>query len=179
MKRLIATTALLFMVPALALTQHEDHPYRGQGYFFFGLGTGTVGGYHPVFDQVGFGGEGFLYKGLGVGAEAAYATWAGPVEGYRHQTWIGSVDVSYHYRRRAARGAVDPFLLGGFSLYGPTSKGGGRGQPGGNFGGGVNLWLVKHAALRFEVRDHVNCDPYLPGEDTLSAISFRVGVTFR
>jgi hypothetical protein len=179
MKRLIAAVDLLLMVPALASAQNADHHYRGQGYFFFGLGTGIGRGFHPVVEQAGFGGEGFLYKGLGLGGEAEYARWGGPVGGYTHQTWIGSTDVSYHFRRRAARSGIDPFVLGGFSLYGPTSNGGGRGQPGGNFGVGVSLWLAQHAALRLEIRDHLNGNSYLPGGDAISAISFRVGVTFR
>jgi hypothetical protein len=72
-KILIATAALLMMVSTLASAQDADHPYRGQGYLFFGVGPGVGSGYNPVIKQVGFGGEGFLYKGLGAGAEAAYA----------------------------------------------------------------------------------------------------------
>ena len=83
---------------------------------------------------------------------------------------------TYHFGRSAARGGIDPFVLGGFSLFGPTSRGGGRGSPGGNFGGGINLWLAKHAALRFEARDHAPGSGYIPGNQYLS---YRVGVTFR
>jgi len=172
MKILIATTALLLMVPALAPAQGAEPKYRGQGYLFFGLGTGTAGsGYHPVMEQVGFGGEGFLYKGLGVGAEAVYASWGG----YYNTAWIGSGAVSYHFGRHKAPVGVDPFVLGGVSIVGPTSAGGGRGSPAGNFGGGANLWLAKHAALRFEFRDVVGASFWSFDH----AISFRAGVTFR
>jgi hypothetical protein len=172
MKTLIATFGFLMMAASLAPAQDVEPRYRGQGYVYFGLGTGMAGsGYHPVVDQVGFGGEGFLYKGLGLGAEAGYAHW-GPFA----QAWIGSADASYHFGRHAARGKVDPFVVGGFSIFGPTSSGGGRGAPGGNFGGGLNLWLGKHAALRFEARDHGGGDDYIPGNQYLS---FRIGVTFR
>jgi hypothetical protein len=67
-------------------------------------------------------------------------------------------------------------VLGGFSIFGPTSVGGGRGAPGANIGGGINLWLAKHAALRFEARDHGGGSDYIPGNQYLS---FRVGMTFR
>ncbi len=173
MKKLSMTAALLLLMPALASAQNAQHPYRGQGYAFFGLGTGTK--YQlplPLFEHIGFGGEGFLYKGLGFGAEAGYAHWGWGDA----QAWIGSVDPSYHFRRHAARGGVDPFVLGGFTLFAPTSKGGGRGMPGGNFGGGVNLWLKEHAALRLEVRDHLNGNGTGLGNHYLS---FRVGMTFR
>ena len=174
MKKLIATAALLLLTPFSAWAQSENHPYRGQGYGFFGLGTG-LDDQHPLTEQLGFGGEGFLFRGFGVGAEA---TWSH----YRHfifdqTTWIGSLDGSYHFRRHAARGGVDPFVLGGFSIYGPTSKEeGGRGVPGGNFGGGVNLWFADHSALRLEYRVHVGGFGYLPGSP---AFAFRVGMTFR
>jgi len=172
MKELIATAALLFMVPALALAQNVDHSYRGQGYFFFGMGTGMPSYYHPLILHVGGGGEGFLYKGLGFGAEAGYASWGG----YYNKAWIASGDFSYHFRRHARRGGVDPFVLGGISFVGPTMVGGGRGSPAGNFGGGANLWLAEHAALRFEFRDIVGATQFWPYSHY---ISFRVGMTFR
>ena len=57
-----------------------------------------------------------------------------------------------------------------------TRKGGGRGEPAASVGGGLNLWLGKHTALRFEARDYINNGAYIPGYQYLS---FRVGVTFR
>jgi len=118
-----------------------------------------------------------VYKGLGLGGEAAYAHFN--LFGLDHTSWTGSADASYHFRRHAARRGVDPFVLGGFSLYGPTHKGGGTGEAGGNFGGGANLWLTKHAALRLELRDYVHGDYFLPGTGAFSDLSFRVGMTFR
>ena len=171
MKRLMAIAALLLMAPALASAQNTEHPYRGQGYLFLGFGTGTGGGYLPVVKQLGFGGEGFLYKGLGVGAEAVYANWGG----YYNEAWIGSGDISYHFRRHAAPFQVDPFVLGGVSIVGPTQVGGGRGSPAGNFGGGANVWLAQHAALRFEVRDVAGASFW----EFDHVIAFRIGMTFR
>ena len=173
MKELLATTAMLLMVPALASAQSAEPKYRGQGYVFFGLGPGTGSGWSTdnFIKQAGFGGEGFLYKGLGAGAEAAYASWGE----YYDTAWIGSGDLSYHFGRHAARFRVDPFVLGGVSIVGPTEAGGGRGSPAGNFGGGANLWLADHAALRFEFRDVVGASFWSFDH----VISFRVGVTFR
>jgi hypothetical protein len=183
MKGLITIATFLFLVPALTLAQDTDHPYRGQGYGFFGLGTGTgktslapgtgTCSCRPVFEGVGFGGEGFLYKGLGVGAEAAYVSWG---TGDFHKAWVGSADFSYHFGRHAKPRGGDPFVLGGLSVVGPAHVGNGRGTPAGNFGGGANLWITHHAALRFEFRDVV-------GANSLwlyhHYVSFRLGMTFR
>jgi hypothetical protein len=171
MRNLIKAAVLSLVVPTLALAQNTDHQYRGQGYFFFGLGTGTVYISRQVIEQVGFGGEGFLYKGFGLGAEAGYAHWGA----YTNQAWIASGDVSYHFRRSAARGRADPFVLIGATGFFPTSEG--RGAPAGDFGGGVNIWLRQRAALRLEVRDYVN--PEDNDYPSTHYVSFRVGLTFR
>jgi hypothetical protein len=170
MKKLIAMTILLVLIPAWASARDAPHTYRGQAYLFFGLGTGIPR--NPFLVNVGGGGEGFLYKGLAFGGEASYAR-LGRYEFGR--AWIGSADFSYHFGRHAPRGGIDPFVLGGVSVVGPTQKGNGRGSPGGNFGGGVNLWLAEHAALRLEFRDVVGSN-FWPYDHVLS---FRVGVTFR
>ena len=172
MKTLIMTAGLLLMVQSLAWAQNVDPPYRGQGYFFVGFGTGTAAPpQHPLVTQVGGGGEGFLYKGLGFGAEAGYVSWGG----YYDTAVTASGDFSYHFGRHARRGRLDPFVLGGVSFVGPTQAGGGRGSPAGNFGGGTNLWIADHAALRFEFRDIVGASFW----NFDHVIAFRVGVTFR
>jgi hypothetical protein len=90
-KRLIATAVLLLMALAMASAQNEDTPYRGQGYFFVGLGPGTSSYLQsPLIVHGGGGGEGFLYKGLGLGAEAGYARWSI----YPNSAWIASGDIS-------------------------------------------------------------------------------------
>ena len=170
MNKVIVLAALFLLIPAFAPAQDPAPKYRGQGYVIFGQGTGFGVPVHTYFDQVAFGGEGFLHKGWAFGGEAARAN---------HEKWIGSVDASYHFRRHAARGGIDPFGLAGFSLYAPAHEGGGRGEPGANYGGGVNLWLAKHAALRLEVRDYLYSYHTLPGNNAFSALSFRAGMTFR
>jgi hypothetical protein len=173
MKKLIAKTALLLLIPAMASAQSAEPRHAREGYFVFGFGTGTGVYTHPLMWQVAGGGEPFLYKGLGVGAEAGIVSW-GP------NSWFGravtaSGDLSYHFGRHARRGKLDPFVLGGLSFVGPTEKGGGRGSPALNFGGGGNFWLADHVGLRLEFRDiagggYWRFDHYL---------SWRVGVTFR
>jgi len=177
MKKLLAIAVLLLALPMLASAQDSDHPYRGQGYAFLGLGT-SLGfpSNHPFIQQWGGGGEGFLYKGFGVGAEVGYGYWGSREYQAYQQEWVASGDLSYHFRRHAKRGQVDPFVVGGVTGFFPTSHG--RGAPGGNFGGGGNVWFKRRAALRFEFRDHVSAywNSFTPGNHYLS---FRVGATFR
>jgi hypothetical protein len=168
--KLITTAALLLMASSPTLAQEVEHPYRGQGYAFFGLGTATPGS--PFLKYVGGGGDAFLYEGFAFGGEAECAQ-IGQYNAFN--ALIGSADFSYHFGRHAAPGKVDPFVLAGFSVVGPSQKGNGRGSPAGNFGGGANVWLVRHAALRFEFRDVVGAN-FWPYDH---AFSFRVGMTFR
>jgi hypothetical protein len=170
MRQAIAKAVILLSMTVSALGQDAAPRYRGQGYVFFGQGTGFGTGRHPYFDQVGFGGEGFLYKGLAFGAEASRAN---------NENWIGSADMSYHFRRRAARGGIDPFGYAGCSIYGHDFENHWAGQAGANYGGGINWWLAKHAALRLEVRDYLYGYDFLPGNNAFSAVSFRAGMTFR
>lgn len=169
MKGLLAAGLSLLLLPALAGAQDKTNHYREQGYLFLGFGTGTGSrGLPNFFHQVGVGGEGFLYKGFGFGGEVGYASWS------YGDAWVGSVDFSYHLRRRARQGMVDPFGEGGFSVLAPSSGYGRRGQPAGNFGGGANIWLGKRDALRLEFRDVVGLRP-----GYYHVVSFRIGLTFR
>jgi len=170
MKELIATMALLIIVPALALAQNTENQYRGQGYFIIGMGTGLPTYFHPFIVHEGGGGEGFLYKGLGIGAEAGHASWG---RSCCSSAWIASGDLSYHFGRHARPGRADPFVLIGPSFVGPTQVG--RGSLAGNFGGGASFWLAKHAALRLEFRDIVAAQYWA----YTHYLSFRVGVTVR
>lgn len=167
MKRLIATAALLLMVPALALAQNADNPNRGQGYLFY---APIVTNYSSSGLNTGFGGELFCCGGVGVGAELGLARSNGANMG------IGSIDFSYHFLSlsRKSFGKVEPFATGGPSLYfGQRSM-----TTGFNLGGGVNLWVVKHMAIRFEFRDNFG----IGNVEFLGPthfVGFRMGVTFR
>jgi len=174
------------LVPILGLAQaaqNADHQPRGDGYFFIsvvGVGSGSYNGEYGISSgsafvvHVGGGGEVNLYHGLGLGGELGYAHWSSGASG---SAWIPSVDLLMHLRANKPRSLVDPFLSGGPSAYIPTQYGT-RGSPAFNFGGGVNLWLSKHAALRCEFRDYVaaNSGNLQPGQNYAS---FRFGVTFR
>jgi hypothetical protein len=181
MKKLITTASLLILFPMLVSAQSApstDHPSRGDGYLFFGLGNVSNNGANgfstkfAVVEHVGGGGEVFLYKGLGVGAEVGYAHWGAN----GNVAWIPSGDVLFHLRGNKPRARVDPFVLGGISGYIPTSHGN-RGSVADNLGGGVNLWFSKYYALRLEFRDYTTGELNLaPGRNYAS---FRIGVTFR
>jgi len=166
-------TAFLLMIPAMAWGQNADPRYAGQGYLVFGLGTGTGLHAYSFMWQAGGGGEGFLYKGLGVGAEAGIVNWGWSP--WRRNAATASGDLSYHFGRHARPGKLDPFVLGGLSIVGPTEKGGGRGSPALNFGGGATLWLANHAGLRLEFKDIAGA-AFWPFDHYLS---WRAGVTFR
>jgi hypothetical protein len=176
MRKLIVATVFLLIFPTLTLAQQTGPQDNWQGYAFLGAGTGARDCFPcGTIWHGGFGGEGFLYKGLGVGAEAGFFH-AGPSYNYsKTEGFIVSGDFSYHFRRRALRGQVDPFVLIGPTAYFPTSHG--RGALVGNFGGGVNVWLARRAALRLEIRDYVN--PRENGWPGPQSVSFRFGITFR
>jgi hypothetical protein len=175
MKKLIAVAVLLLILPTLARAQVASPRYVWQGYAFLGAGTGAraCGSYCGAVWHGGAGLESFWYKGLGIGGEVGYAHW-GP---YYNDAFVLSGDFSYHFRRRAVRGQVDPFVVIGSSAYFPASQG--RGATAGNFGGGANVWLTRRLALRLEVRDYVNPNASVNGWPGTHSVSFRVGVTFR
>lgn len=135
--------------------------------------------------QFGGGGEWLIGHGVGMGAELLRSSqsWQGTSIG----TTIGSVDVSYHFGPSTDSRKVEPFVTGGYTFfYRAADLGHGNG---GNFGGGVNLWLSRHAALRLEIRDDIGgrdlseeveepqSSYYLRSSRHL--VGFRIGVTFR
>lgn len=171
MKKLIARTALLLLVPMSASAQDVDHQYHGEGYLFV-ADEATVG------PAGGGGGEVFLYKGLGVGGEFVKA--GSP---------FGEIMVSanaYFCVPSTKKNKFEPFVTGGYTLFYVP----GVGLPhadGWNIGAGANIWLTKHAALRLEGRaTHGGRDisiDYEPWGNSYTApqnvFSFRIGVTFR
>ncbi|HEV2491598.1 MAG TPA: hypothetical protein VG204_00845 [Terriglobia bacterium] len=121
----------------------------------------------------GFGGEAFVFTGLGLGGEVAYA---GPDWSFSGSGAMGiaSGDVSYHFFPGKNRRRFEPFVTGGYSLYfGDRTET----QSGFNVGGGVNIWLVKHAAMRLEVRNQGFIKHF--HSQFTDFVAFRFGVTFR
>jgi hypothetical protein len=196
MKRLIGAAALFLMVPAWVSAQIADNSYRVQAYFFLApIVSNTRYVENPIYYGVvptpgkplpadfllhqrggvntGFGGEVFVRKGLGLGGELGYA---GPDWSFSGVQAVGvaSIDASYHFLGKKNRKRVGPFVTGGYSLYFGDRT---AFQNGFNLGGGVNIWMAKHAALRLEVRnqDHIQ---YFHSDFT-HYVAFRVGVTFR
>jgi len=192
MKKLLAATVLLLLATAWARAQNADRPSRGQGYAFIGpIVSNTQYVFNPAYAGVvfqpgepppadlffrkrgganaGFGGEVFVYRRLGVGAEFA---WAGPNWTFGSEgLGVGSLDASYHFFRH---GRLEPFVIGGYSLYFGDRT---ATQSGFNAGGGVNLWMAKHLALRLDLRDQGNIN-YFHSPFT-NFIAFRFGLAFR
>ena len=152
MKRLIATAALMLFVPALAPAQEVDQAPRVLAYGFGGFAT------HRMAANAGFGAEFYLYKGLAVGPEFG----AAGIKGHANNTpganpniiGLGSLDASYHFYTKAARGQVAPFVAGGYTAFfgQDTDTPSGNVQHGYNLGGGLDLLASKHFGLRFDVR---------------------------
>ena len=160
MKKTFLTLAIMCLLSASALAQSGER--RGWGYAFGGIG-GASGG-EGTFAHLGGGGEAMLYKNFGLGAELGYLA---PISGnFGDGLGMLSVNPAGHFNRS---GKVSPFVTGGFSL--AILDGGAAG--GGNVGGGVQYWVNKNAAVRFEYRAHIfsSDSPYLH--------TFRVGVSFR
>jgi hypothetical protein len=172
MKKLIATAVLLLWVPMLALAQNADHQYRGQGYIFLGMGSGTD---NPSFEHVGGGGEVLLFRGIGLGGELG--AMGRPAEG----EGVFSVGPSYHFLHASHKSKIDPFVQGGYTrtFAGDTPISGGSGILF-NFGGGMNYWFLKRVGLRLEFRDYIHHRSFFPaGGETEQYWGVRIGLTVR
>lgn len=182
MKKLISTTALLFLIPTLASAQNTDHQPRGLGYVFLGAGT------HEMSPTAGFGGEGYVYKGLGMGVEVGAAGLSGNPN---KATGLGSADVSYHFFPKKIRGNAAPFVAGGYTVFFGHNTHTGTGllghkplmTQGFNVWGGVDVFVSKHIGGRFDVRYYGHGGRILnyifPNLDQLSFVAFRISMTFR
>jgi hypothetical protein len=168
MKTLISTALLLIALSLSALAQTSNSS-RGQGYFFVAPGV-TEGNSRlsaGASFHIGGGGEGFVYKGLGVGAEIGAV---GPLSDFSNQYFgMGSVNLSYHFLPSATEPKLEPFVNLGYTLFFRAGV-----THGGHAGFGLNRWLNKNIALRFEIRDHVE---FAANRGHL--LDFRIGVTLR
>lgn len=172
MKAIVATVVLLFVVPKFASAQNAEPKYRGQGYIFLGVGSGTV---TPRFEHVGGGGEVLLFRGIGVGGELGAMGWPAEGEG------VISVGPSYHFLHAFHKSKIDPFVQVGYTgtFAGDTPIAGGNGILF-NFGGGMNYWFFKKVGLRLEFRDYVHHISFFPaGGITDQYWGVRIGLTVR
>lgn len=166
MKTLISTTLLLIALSLSASAQTSNRS-RGQGYLFFAPGAAMDNSRLPsgASFHIGGGGEAFVYKGLGVGAEIGAV---GPLSDFsNHYFGLGSVNLSYHFLPSATESKLEPFVSLGYTLFFRAGV-----THGGHAGFGLNRWLNKNVALRFEIRDNVE-----GGHGHL--IGYRIGVTLR
>ncbi|MGA3324187.1 MAG: hypothetical protein ABSF45_06915 [Terriglobia bacterium] len=180
MKKLIATAALLLVVPVVASAQNADHPYRAEAYGFAAYtSTGAAGG-------GGF--EVFVDKGFGLGGEFVRASM--PIGDRFDNSEIDSVAEimvsanAFYGLPSTNKNRFEPFVTGGLTRFDLPNIGGVA--IGGNIGGGANAWLAKHVALRLEFRAthggrSLSAGNYYPITYAApeNVASFRIGVTFR
>jgi hypothetical protein len=173
-RQLVVTSAILLLLPVRAAAQDTDPQHRLQGYAF--LAPSVIGGHNGV--DTGGGGDAFFLKGFGAEAEISYF---GP-----HWTFctgcadsgmgLGSLDLIYRLPLTGRR--IEPFAAGGYTCYvvggGDSSHSYSNGY---NLGGGVNIWLRKHLALRLDVRYQGDTGNivYIVSH----FVAFRIGVTVR
>ncbi len=204
MRKLIATVALLLTVPPSVRAGNADgNSVQGQFYFFTApIVSNTRYDLNPAYygvvftpgepppanyqltavggNNTGFGGEVLINKGidkgLGVGVELGYAGPDWSFNGEGSAVGVGSIDASYHFFGNKSRRKVEPFATGGYSLYYGERT---TTQSGYNLGGGVNLWVIKHAAVRLEVRYQGGINGFHGYSQFNHYVAFRFGMTFR
>jgi len=157
MRVLVYLAVVFFAMSCCASAQTPDRS-RGQGYVFFAPGVGNYEVGKPNI-HVGIGGEGFIYKGLGLGAEIGGV-------GRDRVIGLGSANLSYHFFPGTTDNRLEPFVTVGYSIFFRAGT-----SQGYNAGGGINVWLNKNLAMRFEIRNQHS--------HRFETVSFRIGVTFR
>jgi len=199
MKTLIGIIALLLTVPPLARAGND--PIQGQFYFFTApIVSNTQYHFNPqappacygVFrpgetpppnciltavggTNTGFGGEVIGHDGVGVGVELGYAgpDWSFDGNG---AIGVGSANATYHFFGTKSRKRIDPFATGGYSLYFGQRT---TFQSGYNAGAGLNIWVVKHAAVRLEIREQAGINRFDGFSQFTHYTAFRFGMAFR
>lgn len=202
MKRLVSGLVLALWFPASVLAQKSDGSVHAEFYAFTApvvsntqyyfnpnasraacLGPFQQGQQQPANcnlsavggNNTGFGLDLLLRHGLGVETEVAYAgpDWSFSGSG---AVGVGSVDVSYHFLGAKGRKRLDPFAAGGANLYfgQRTVFHGGY-----NFGGGTNFWVLRHVALRSEIRYQGGINKFDGFSQFTHFAAFRFGIALR
>jgi hypothetical protein len=168
----VLVSLVLFCSLPLSVAAQEPNRSRGQGYIFFAPGVGNIFERRATL-QFGAGGEGFVYNGLGIGVEIApVGPWSVPSGSQFSLGWIdyvvgvGSANLSYHFLPATTDRQLEPFVTAGYNVFFRAGV-----THGANVGAGINIWLKRNVAMRFEVRDQQSWY-----RDNLS---LRLGVTFR
>lgn len=151
MNRLIATAALLLVLPALAPAQDAFQPPQ---VLVYGFGGGAT---HRMALNAGFGTELYIYKGLAIGPELGAAGIGGRANSSPASNpniiGLGSLDASYHFFVKKSTGAFAPFVAGGYSaFFGQDTDAGGNIQHGYNLGAGLDVMATKVFGVRVDVR---------------------------
>jgi hypothetical protein len=125
-------------------------------------------------NNTGFGLDLLLHKGWGVETEIGYAgaDWS---FSRNEAVGIGSIDATYHFFAAKNEQRLDPFAVGGYSLYFGDRT---RFENGANLGAGTNFWVLRHVALRSEIRFQAGINHGGSSQFT-HFVAFRFGIAFR
>ncbi len=127
-----------------------------------------------AFVHFGGGGEYVMKNGLGVGADAGAIGLL-----FSGTTGTLSLNGSYHFRHRRL---LDPFVTAGYSLFFDRTAtsffSGAEAHQDNlslfNFGGGTNIWILRHLGAKLELRDHVHSG----SGSTVHYAEFMLGLAF-
>jgi len=143
MRKPIAIAILMLSFPSSVLAQEKSRQLYFEGFGFFEVqGLKNTDVYSSVGLAGGGGGAILSSKGLGLGVD--YAKGAPYEESRLSVNCYFGPPSTWKYK-------MEPFLTGGVTHFSV----GNLGPPpvyGFNFGGGVNLWATRHAAMRLELR---------------------------
>jgi len=173
-RQLGVASAILLLLPVWAAAQGADPQHRLQGYAFFA--PSVFGGQNGV--DTGGGGDAFFLKGFGAEAEVSYfgPHWTFCTDCTYSGMGLGSLDLIHRFPLKGSR--IEPFAAGGYTGYfiggGVSTHGYSNGY---NLGGGVNVWLRKHLALRLDVRYQGDAGNIVYTINHF--VAFRIGVTVR
>lgn len=195
MKNLVLALVLALSFPASVLAQESDRSVHGEFYAFtapivsntqryFIPTPACVGTFAPPpncfrtavgGNNTGFGLELLFHNGLGVQTDFGYAgtDWSFSGNG---AVGVGSVDAAYHFLGARSPKRIDPFAAGGYSLYFGQRT---TFDSGYNLGAGTNFWVLRHVALRSEIRFQGGINTFSGFSQFTHYVAFRFGVTFR
>lgn len=168
---MIASALLFLLFPIVGFAQSAQGRAiqdRAQGYLFFGMSVSSGDYAHFGIFHTGGGADFRVYKRLGIDTELEAMGRVADGQG------LFSIGPSYHFLGAPHKSKLEPFVGGGYSR-------GFDGPPGAPnlfyFGGGINCWFFKRAALRVDCRDYLNHSAR--AGFTASYPAVRIGIVFR
>jgi len=121
MKTFLCVCAIFFVVSVPASAQAPDSRWNAYAFLAPGSSTNVASGRATI--HVGGGAERFIYQGLSLGAEAGpIIPWTAPGRGFNPSFndrvhGLASADIAYHFLSNTTDRKLDPFLIGGYSLF--------------------------------------------------------------